>query len=277
MPQIPDYVRCGPAIYYVTWLRLVTVCLAVLLVVVGLSEIQEHLPVESDLASDKVSYSADAAAASAGGAGSGLRGLLGKAASRLTAGHGAEKKKASNRNRLKGLDSVDNGKQVARPSVMPSWCKPSGSLYYLDKWHLAHFGAEGYAEGNTKYTGGKDSAGDSSKDNVDSTGAMLCDWLEYGENKAEFPFRLCTFDRAVDTQISTYIHKDGVWNGGKKDLLELLLPRVNEMMDMPERTMVIDVSADALVLLLLFVWSTSMAHIPHASSACFITGVSLFV
>ena len=47
--SIPDYVRCGSMPYYVTWTRLVMVCLAVLLGVVALSEVQEHLPVECEL------------------------------------------------------------------------------------------------------------------------------------------------------------------------------------------------------------------------------------
>ena len=46
--------------------------------------------------------------------------------------------------------------------------------------------------------------------------------------------RLCTFDRTVDTQISAFIHRDGWWNANKRDLLQRLMPRVNEMMDMPE-------------------------------------------
>ena len=57
-PVIPDYIRCGSALYYVTWPRLVTACVAALLLAVGFSELQEHIPVESELSSDRGAYGA---------------------------------------------------------------------------------------------------------------------------------------------------------------------------------------------------------------------------
>ena len=62
--------------------------------------------------------------------------------------------------------------------------------------------------------------------------------------QAELPFSMCTFERETDTQISALIHREGAWQPGKRDLFESILPRVNEMMELPERTMVIDVGAN---------------------------------
>jgi hypothetical protein len=35
---------------------------------------------------------------------------------------------------------------------------------------------------------------------------------------------MCTYDRAADTQVSAYIHKEGHWNGWKKEVFERMLP-----------------------------------------------------
>ena len=106
--------------------------------------------------------------------------------------------------------------------VAPPFCEVRGSLFYLDTWHLAKLGNSGWPT-------------------VDEE-KNFCDWKE--NIVAEFPFRLCTFDRAVDTQISAYIHRDGWWNANKRNILEKLLPRVNEVMDLPERTLMIDIGAN---------------------------------
>jgi len=205
-PVIPDYVRCGSALYYLTWPRLVTVCLGALLLTVGLSELQEHMPVESELSSDRVSYGAG------GGApprydGGGIRGLLGKAASRLGG---------------KGGGGKGGGGRV-KPSVMPAGCKTKhGSLYFLEKWKLAHL-SEGSRDYPLTDAGRPDGRGEAATEagehaNKDAAGQMLCDWVPATKMKVEYPFSLCTFDRTVDTQVSAYVHKDGVWNNGKREV-----------------------------------------------------------
>ena len=202
-PVIPDYIRCGSALYYVTWPRLVTVCVAALLLAVGFSELQEHMPVESELSSDRASYGAG------GGApprydGGGIRGLLGKAASRLVKGGGGGGGKG--------------GAAADRPPVMPSWCKNKhGSLYFLEKWKLA-FLSEGSKDYPLTDAGRPDAADADAAGATDGAGQKLCDWVPATKMQVEFPFSLCTFDRTVDTQVSAFVHKDGVWNNGKREV-----------------------------------------------------------
>jgi FkbM family methyltransferase len=65
----------------------------------------------------------------------------------------------------------------------------------------------------------------------DGVGKDYCDWLE--ATNTEVKFRMCTFDTTVDTQISFCIHKDGHWNGWKKELIEQMLPRMRDGLDSP--------------------------------------------
>lgn len=233
---VPDYIRCGARLAYVTWPRLVSVCLAALLVVVGLSELQEHLPVESDLASDARPVAAAWSAAGAGGPtpaskaraasmAASLRGLLDRAASRLKSGHGAGGKRGAGGKAVWGGLGGPGGGAVggagskgAQPTVVPSWCAPASSLLFLgQKWRLVTLGSPGFpsayadpaaiAAGPGPHDGSvRDPAvlareAEAAAKNVDSTGAKLCDWADFSVIQAEFKFKMCTFDRDVDTQI----------------------------------------------------------------------------
>jgi hypothetical protein len=237
---VPDYIRCGARLAYVTWPRLVSVCLAALLVVVGLSELQEHLPVESDMASDARPVAAAWSASAAGGGAATpaskaraasvaatLRGLLDRAASRLKSGHGAGGKRAGGGAGGKavwgGLGGLAGGGAVgagkgAQPTVMPSWCAPASSLLFLgQKWRLVTLGSPGFpsayadpaaiAAGPGPHDGSaRDPAvlareAEAAAKNTDPSGAMLCDWADFSVIQAEFKFKMCTFDRNVDTQI----------------------------------------------------------------------------
>jgi hypothetical protein len=103
--------------------------------------------------------------------------------------------------------------------------------------------------------------------------ASVCDWKE--GTSTQVPFRMCTYDRAADTQVSAYIHKEGHWNGWKKEVFERMLPVLQPVggglaaaaatgagaggagaggaVDpFPERTLVIDVGANIGFYTLLF-------------------------
>lgn len=108
-------------------------------------------------------------------------------------------------------------------SVMPRFCETRSKLYFLDKWHPAYLGKPEYPH-------------------VDANSNEFCDWKE--KTETEVPFRMCTFDRAIDTQVSAYIHKEGFWAPYKKELMERALPIVHPDMPMPDRTLVIDIGAN---------------------------------
>lgn len=194
--SIPDYVRCGAGLYYVTWPRLLALIGLAYLAVLIAVETAEHLPTESDLVA-----AADAQAP-----------LGGRAARRAVA------RKVSGGGATRGAKSV----RAAKPAVMRAFCAPHSSLNFLGAWQLAALGAPGWP--------------------TEEDEAALCDWAP--RSKTEMSYSLCTFNRTEDTQISATVHREGTWNAGKAGLLEKLLPRVNEMMDMPERNVVIDVGAN---------------------------------
>lgn len=172
-PVIPDYVRFGSQLYYVTWPRLVIICVSALLLIMGVSELQEHLPVESDLAADKAGVLGSGDPPRYSGDGGGIRGLLGKAASRLTAGHGAGKSGKAGK-------AAKPGAPAALPSVMPSWCASKGSLYYLDKWKLAYIGRDSHYPDTDP---GNPAAAAPAEPAKDPGGQLLCDWVPISKVK----------------------------------------------------------------------------------------------
>lgn len=75
------------------------------------------------------------------------------------------------------------------------------------------------------------------------TADALCDWA--ATNKAAVPFRTCTYPRAQDTQVSTYIHREGYWNEWRMKLVEDMLPLLDseDAWHLADgRTLTIDVS-----------------------------------
>lgn len=52
----------------------------------------------------------------------------------------------------------------------------------------------------------------------------ICHWKQ--RTATRVPFTLCTFDPAVDSQISKYIHKEGVWGGWKNGIIQDMLPLI---------------------------------------------------
>jgi FkbM family methyltransferase len=120
-------------------------------------------------------------------------------------------------------------KRTLKPGeVMRGFCASRASTYYLSKWRLAFLGGDGLPS--------------------DGEAADHCDWL--AATTTQVPFKMCTFDRKVDTQISTWLHKDGVWNGWKKGVVEEMLPTLSHgtpgggTAPIVGRTLVIDVGAN---------------------------------
>ena len=69
-----------------------------------------------------------------------------------------------------------------------------------------------------------------------------CDWAE--KTTTQVSFRVCTFARDKDTQVSAYIHKEGHWSGWKKQLAEEFLPLLDSAAAwraVEGRTLVLDV------------------------------------
>lgn len=108
-------------------------------------------------------------------------------------------------------------------SIMPRFCVARSGVMSGDKWHPAHLDTPGYPA-------------------LSSGDSTYCDWKD--KTETEVPFRLCTFDRKEDTQVSAYIHKEGVWAPYKRELMERALPVVHPDMPMPGRTLVIDIGAN---------------------------------
>jgi hypothetical protein len=78
-----------------------------------------------------------------------------------------------------------------------------------------------------------------------SQGAALCDWAE--KTTTQVSFRVCTFPREKDTQVSAYIHKEGHWSGWKKGLAEEFLPLLDSAAAwraVEGRTLVLDIGAN---------------------------------
>jgi hypothetical protein len=71
----------------------------------------------------------------------------------------------------------------------------------------------------------------------------FCDWAE--KTTTDVSFKVCTFPRDLDTQVSAYIHKEGHWSGWKKGLVQEMLPVLRSgaaWKGVEGRTLVLDVS-----------------------------------
>ena len=126
-------------------------------------------------------------------------------------------------------------KRILKPGeLISSFCTNKASTYYLSKWKPVCLNCE-----DTTTVGGGDWPND------DGVGKSYCDWLE--KTTTQIPFRMCTFDRNVDTQISAYLHKEGAWNTWKKGIVEEILPRLREgatITDPTIRTIVLDIGSN---------------------------------
>lgn len=125
------------------------------------------------------------------------------------------------------------------------------------QWHLATLGAAGYP--------------------LASESDEYCDWTGEHSSATEVSFKMCTFPRDQDTQVSAYVHREGHWNAWKKEVFERMLPvlqprgalqpspspkewappvdRAPQQLGadpFPERTLVIDVGANIGFYTLLF-------------------------
>ena len=72
---------------------------------------------------------------------------------------------------------------------------------------------------------------------------IFCDWAE--KTTTDVSFKVCTFPRDLDTQVSAYIHKEGHWSGWKKGLVQEMLPVLRSgaaWKGVEGRTLVLDVS-----------------------------------
>ena len=120
--SIPDYVRCGSALYYITWPRLIFFVAAILIGTFIVVETSEHLPTESDT----ITLGGEQAAAA-------------DARPPIWRAHPAPRKVTKVRS--------------TKPGVMAPFCKAAGSLVYLGSWHMAHLGGPDYpaAEDDAKY------------------------------------------------------------------------------------------------------------------------------
>ena len=102
-----------------------------------------------------------------------------------------------------------SSRRRALTGLMRSWCAaeppPPATAYGASppQWSAAALGAPGWAAEE----GG------------------VCDWA--ARTTTELPFRVCTFPRDKDTQVSAYIHKEGHWSGWKKGLVQEMLPVLN--------------------------------------------------
>ena len=191
---VPDYIRVGTSIWYVTWPRLLLATTLLFGVVLLSSEVALLWPTPAE---GEISWGVSAPSPPPGGFFSSLR----KGPSRGANGGGLRK---------------------SPPAVMAPFCKSAAkSMYFLpDRWQLAVAGAHGLPL------------------DVD-TG---CDWL--AATSTVPAFKMCTHPRGTDTQVSAVLHKTGVWSPGRLDTLSGALPSVTDGMDMPERTLVVDVGAN---------------------------------
>ena len=95
------------------------------------------------------------------------------------------------------------GARRALPGLMRAWCAAEAAPpteLSQPQWSAAALGAPGWA----------------------AEEGEACDWAE--RTTTEVPFRVCTFPRSKDTQVSAYIHKEGHWSGWKKGLVQEMLP-----------------------------------------------------
>lgn len=220
----PDYVRCGQHVYFITWSRLIILTIILCTGVIFLSTLAKDT---EDLT----------VVVTGGGSGSSLLGEHDDHTMTTSTSMGR---------RTDSLLSSDSSLTTASPSrlklhtlkpgeIIASFCTNKASTYYLSKWKPVCLNCE-----DSSSNGG---GGDWPND--DGIGKTYCDWLE--KTTTQIPFRMCTFDRNVDTQISAYLHKEGAWNIWKKGIIEEILPRLREgatVTDPTVRTIVIDIGSN---------------------------------
>lgn len=181
--HLPDHLRCGSRLYYVTWPRLLICSVMALAVTLLWSALLTLFPAVT-------AGGLEPASAFGGPLSSGIsaadRVAVPRAPSRQTAG-GAPRAAA---------------RPATSPAPVSSFCEARPGGRVARKWQLATLGSSGLPPA--------------------SEAAKHCDWQEH--TSAQVAWRHCTYARAVDTQVSAYIHKEGFWNGWKRDMWERLLP-----------------------------------------------------
>ena len=202
--QTPDHVRCGSSLFYATWQRVLLAGLACVLACVLLTTFfvgfpggDPPLPLSDEPASPAAAPAGDVLVRRYAPPGEGAR-----PASRGSAGGGVLAGFFARRGGG-GLRAAGAGAAGAGGGVVPAFCDAPHRVYYLDEWHLAVLGSAEYP----RAAGG---------------GAALCEWRE--RTVCERPFRMCTYARDVDTQISKAVQVDGWWNAAKLRQLEKALP-----------------------------------------------------
>lgn len=188
----PDYVRCGSSVYIVTWPRLIVWSLLISSGALMLSAYDEFVWSNDDIVPAQI--------VTRGGHTSDPDDMS------LSASAAASKP----------LNAAPKLKKTRNTGLMHSWCTARSSTYYLSKWKLASLGATSGSTGASSADGWPSESQDQ----------QYCDWLE--ATSTEVKFRMCTYDRTADTQISAYIHKEGFWNNWKRGLVEEMLPRIRE-------------------------------------------------
>jgi hypothetical protein len=214
-PITPDYIRVGSRFCLVTWSRLILLALALAALRLATSPAPGLPPTFDGVGSLQ---------AVRAGTGAVLRRAASAVAGRLGVKMGG----------APGSGGGAGGGAARRGIVglMRTWCAaeanaapPEDRAGVLPQWFPAALGTPGWP-------------GDPA--------AAECDWAE--KTTTDVPFRVCTFARDKDTQVSAYIHKEGHWSGWKKGLAQDMLPILNsaEAWNSVEgRTLVLDVRGHA--------------------------------
>ena len=237
----PDYIKCGPTVIYVTWRKI----LVFFLIILSFRSLRTSLFQSS---SDSID-SFDSKAGYIGGVASPSP-LLPKN-SIVTAGKSSDPKKSGVRglianviNRARG--GGGSGGLAPLPTALPQFCAPHASTYYFDLWQLAYLGSSKdfpTSELVPKIGENNEVVGGNHRPKIAES---LCSWVD--RTATDVSFSMCTFDTAIDLQISLYLHKEKLWNSWKKGLMEDLLPRISsvdvESRTLEGRTVVIDIGAN---------------------------------
>jgi len=204
-PITPDYIRVGSRFCLVTWPRLILFALLLTALRLAASPAPGQPPTFDGLGSLQ---------AVRAGTGAVLRRAATAVAGRLGVRVPAAAAGGAPKRRIAGL--------------MRTWCGPEANGAppqdhngVLPQWNPAALGAPGWPSDPT---------------------AVGCDWAE--KTTTDVPFRVCTFSREKDTQVSAYIHKEGHWSGWKKGLAQDMLPILNSAeawSSVEGRTLVLDV------------------------------------
>jgi hypothetical protein len=196
-PSIPDHIRCGGSIYYVTWPGLIICVLFVMISSIALSEAQDLIVEQFSLAPSSPTTKSNSAVA------------------------------------LQEVVSLDDRKKESSSSLKSSVNNPKQLRYGIIKRFCEHFRDNERTSHSyqLRYLGYPEQVDRSNP--LPSTLAEdvyplfsqekeYCTWLS--NTTTLVSFKVCTFDPQVDTQISYYVHKDGHWDGSKKEMMESMLP-----------------------------------------------------